>query len=233
MKGGLMSIRQDNLANLSTDVAYQAIRGRILSGEIKGGEWLREAELAVKLGVSRTPVREALGRLVADGLAYHEPNRGVRVGEWTLEDFNEIYDLRLLLESYGASMAALNPDTEVSYLRKLADEMTQIAESDTPQYARLTELNNAFHRSILNYSGNSRLATILASIVQVPLVRLTFARYTREELLRSMNHHRELVDAFEAKDSKWAEAVMRSHLRSGWSAMQGFISAQHSNEGII
>ncbi|MDA8277255.1 MAG: GntR family transcriptional regulator [Actinomycetota bacterium] len=225
-----MSARQESMASLTTDVAYQAIRGKILSGEIKGGEWLREAELAVQLGVSRTPVREALGRLVADGLAFHEPNRGVRVGEWTIGDFNEIYDLRLLLESYGASMAATNPETDVVLLRKLADEMTNIAESDSPQYAHLTDLNNTFHHAILTFSGNSKLATILASIVQVPLVRLTFARYTRAELLRSMNHHREMVDAFEARDAKWAEAVMRSHLRSGWSAMQGFISVQHLDE---
>lgn len=216
------------MTNLTTDVAYQTIRSKILTGEIRGGEWLREAELAVQLGVSRTPVREALGRLVADGLAFHEPNRGVRVGEWTIEDFNEIYDLRLLLESYGASMAAVNPETEVGRLRRLADEMSGIADSDSPDYARLTDLNNEFHSSIVNYSGNSKLASILASIVQVPLVRLTFARYTREELLRSMNHHRELVDAFDARDAKWAEAVMRAHLRSGWSAMQGFISAQHN-----
>ena len=216
------------MTNLTTDVAYQTIRSKILTGEIRGGEWLREAELAVQLGVSRTPVREALGRLVADGLAFHEPNRVVRVGEWTIEDFNEIYDLRLLLESYGASMAAVNPETEVGRLRRLADEMSGIADSDSPDYARLTDLNNEFHSSIVNYSGNSKLASILASIVQVPLVRLTFARYTREELLRSMNHHRELVDAFDARDAKWAEAVMRAHLRSGWSAMQGFISAQHN-----
>ena len=227
-----MSIRHDNLTSLTTDVAYQSIRSGILSGEIEGGEWLREAELAVKLGVSRTPVREALSRLVADGLAFHEPNRGVRVGEWTLSDFNEIYDLRLLLESYGASMAATNPATDVGHLRNLADEMSAIAKSDAPNYARLTELNNLFHSAILNFSGNSKLASMLASIVQVPLVRLTFARYTREELLRSMNHHSELVDAFGARDAKWAEAVMRAHLRSGWSAMQGFIGVKHGNDDI-
>ncbi|MDA8261644.1 MAG: GntR family transcriptional regulator [Actinomycetota bacterium] len=221
-----MSTRQETPSgNLSTDVAYQSIRAKILSGELAGGAWLRENELANQLGVSRTPVREALGRLVADGLARHEPNRGVRVEEWTPRDLNEIYDLRVLLESHGTAMAALNPATDVVLLDKLASEMTLITEQRHPDFGRLTELNNNFHSTLLESSGNERLTTVVASIVQVPLVRQTFARYNQAELERSMAHHHEIVRAVEAGDAQWAEAIMRAHLRAGWSAMQRFLIA--------
>lgn len=215
-------------SSLSTGVAYRSIRAKILSGEFAGGAWLRENELANQLGISRTPVREALGRLVADGLARHEPNRGVRVGEWTPKDLNEIYDLRVLLEPHGTGMAALNPTTDVALLDKLALEMTLIAGDSHPDFGRLTELNNTFHSTLIQYSGNERLKAVVASIVQVPLVRQTFALYNQAELGRSMAHHREIVSAVEAGDAQWAEAVMRSHLRAGWSAMQRFLIASRS-----
>ncbi len=221
-----MSTREETpTGNLSTDVAYQSIRAKILSGELGGGEWLRESDLASQLGVSRTPVREALGRLVADGLARHEPNRGVRVEEWTPKDLNEIYDLRVLLESHGTALAALNPATDVIWLEQLASEMSLISEQRHPDFGRLTELNNSFHSTLIESSGNERLKAVVESIVQVPLVRQTFARYNQAELALSMGHHHEMVRAVEAGDPQWAEAVMRAHLRAGWSAMQRFLIA--------
>lgn len=224
-----MSVRQESQSGgLSTDLAYQTIRAQILSGELEAGAWLRESELATQLGVSRTPVREALGRLVADGLARHEPNRGVRVEEWTPRDLDEIYDLRLLLESHGAAMAALNPSTDVAMLGRLASEMSSITEQRHPDFGRLTELNNNFHNGLLEYSGSERLVAVVASIVQVPLVRQTFARYTQAELRRSMDHHHEIVSAVEAGDAQWAEAVMRAHLRAGWSAMHRYLVASRA-----
>ena len=85
----------------ASDHAYRLIRAQILSGARAGGDWLREGDLAESLGVSRTPVREALRRLTAEGLVRYERNRGVQVAAWTAEDLHEIFSLRSVLEPWG------------------------------------------------------------------------------------------------------------------------------------
>src|SRR5713226_2530768 len=90
----------------ATDTAYEAVRQMILSGEAEAGSRLGEAELAETLGLSRTPVREALQRLGADGLVDVLPHRGARVARWTRDDLAEIFELRSLLEPYAAARAA-------------------------------------------------------------------------------------------------------------------------------
>ncbi|MGC8481289.1 MAG: GntR family transcriptional regulator [Acidimicrobiales bacterium] len=205
---------------LSTEIAYQHIRSQIVSGQLRSGEWLRENELAAQLAISRTPIREALGRLVADGLVLHEPNRGVRIARWTLDDLNQIYEVRLLLEPHGSYLAAQNPTTDISVLGGLANAMSEAATSTRPDVPRITELNNAFHSAILEFGGNDRLSSLVSSIVQVPMVRQTFARYEPDEMARSLAHHHEIVRALAARDGEWASSVMRSHLRAGWNAIR-------------
>ena len=88
-------------AGKAAEVTYATIRRQILSGERAGGEWLREGDLAAVIGVSRTPVREALRRLAAEGLVRHEPNRGVQVEDWGVGDLDEIFSLRSAARAVG------------------------------------------------------------------------------------------------------------------------------------
>src|SRR4051795_1759439 len=90
----------------ASDHAYRLIRAQILSGARAGGDWLREGDLAESIGVSRTPVREALRRLTAEGLVRYERNRGVQVAVWTTEDLDEIFSLRSVLEPWACRLAA-------------------------------------------------------------------------------------------------------------------------------
>lgn len=204
----------------AADHAYHLIRAQILSGERQGGDWLREGDLAESLGVSRTPVREALRRLTAEGLVRYERNRGVQVQAWTTEDLDEIFSLRAVLEPWGCRLAALSGAVDLEALDSLAHEMDLAASGRTADVDRVTDLNNRFHRLILEGSNNRRLGSVVAGVVQVPLVWQTFSHYTPTDLHRSLAHHHELVAALTAGDPDWAESVMRSHVRAAWNSLR-------------
>lgn len=198
----------------AADVAYMALRQMILAGDVRGGSRLGEAEMAEVLGLSRTPVREALQRLDSDGLVELLPHRGARVVSWTPGDLEEIFELRGQLEPYGAARAArlgLSLET-LDELDRLCAQMDKCAADQ--DYPRLAELNSALHGAVIAASGNGRLADLVTTVIHVPIVIGTFARYDPVSLQRSMSHHRELVAALRARDSAWAEAVMCSHIRA-------------------
>jgi DNA-binding GntR family transcriptional regulator len=195
---------------------YIAIRDRIVNGVYPGGSHLRTETLATTLGVSRTPVRAALQRLHAEGIVVLIANRGAFVSSWSAADINDVFDIRILLESRAAKLAATNVSPEVlSTLSELADRMELAIKSKTPkQLDALTEHNAQFHRLIVEQAANRRLALVLGQVVQMPMVMRTFAIYSKDELARSMQHHRELIMAFEVADGDWAASVMQSHLQS-------------------
>lgn len=197
----------------AADQAYRLLRERIVQGSLAPGDHLGESELAASLAVSRTPVRDALRRLQAEGLVQQEPNRGARVMDWS-EDVAELYELRMLLEGHAARRAATRLQGEqVDRLAELCGLMEQAGQADPgPDLDRIAKLNSELHRIILDAASSSRLSALTSTVVELPLVLRTFQRYAREDLLRSFAHHRELLDACRAQDPAWAESVMRSHI---------------------
>src|SRR3954452_3369655 len=136
----------------ASDHAYTLIRAQILSGDRQGGDWLREGDLAESLGVSRTPVREALRRLTAEGLVRHERNRGVQVQAWTPQDLDEIFSLRSVLEPWACRLAAVSGALALDRLEELAHAMDSAASGPAVDVDTVTELNNRFHRLVLDGS---------------------------------------------------------------------------------
>lgn len=205
---------KDISALSSSSIAYSVLRQRLMESVYKPGTPLREIDLAKELGVSRTPVREALRRLSSEGLVEVVPNKGARVAPWNNIDIFTTFGLRQRLEGYAAFQAAeLIGDGEIEKLGSLCDEMDEVTIVQSPKrFQELTLLNNSFHRIILEAANDSRLIELMAAVVQVALVRHTFERYTPIQLLRSLAHHRELVAAFRYRDPDWAEAVMSSHI---------------------
>lgn len=206
-----------------TDQIYRALRGDILQAVAPPGAAMSEARMAVQFGVSRTPVREALRRLAADGLVRHERHRGVQVQTWSVDDVEEIFEIRGMLEPYGARRAATSGLLDVDALSALADAMQRAAEEH--ELDAVTALNNRFHAAIVDAAGRARLGPLLASLVHVPLVHNTFARYTAESLQRSLDQHREVVAALRAGDPDWAESAMRAHIRHGWVSIRDRLPA--------
>jgi DNA-binding GntR family transcriptional regulator len=198
----------------ATEQTVTRLRRFILEGDLEPGARLQEVELAAQLGVSRTPVREALRTLSSQGLVEILPHRGARVARWSAADLDEIYELRIMLESHAAQLAAnrMGP-AEADVLDGLCEQMEACARRGSKHdLLELSELNSRFHGCIMDAADSPRLATMLASVVQVPLVMRTFVRYTPEALARSMGHHRELGAAMRAGAPEWAGSVMRSHI---------------------
>jgi DNA-binding GntR family transcriptional regulator len=201
---------------------YAELRRRILDGEYAPGSRLVEADLADALGVSRTPVRSALLRLQGDGFVDLIPNRGAFVAHWADVDLEEIFGLRIALESYGAALAATKiAAPQVEELKRLAEQMEAALERAEPGYLDLcANLNNEFHLLVLRATGNGRLVALMSAMVEVPLIHRTMSRFTSEQLRRSWSHHRDLITAMERRDPEWAEAAMRGHLLAARDVMR-------------
>ncbi|MEU9837743.1 GntR family transcriptional regulator [Actinomadura sp. NPDC048032] len=198
----------------AVDRVYTRLRADILDGVHPPGARLGEAELAEATGSSRTPVREALRRLEVEGLVEVLPHRGARVPDWTAEDLEEIYDLRMLLESAAARRAAARvTDADVDRMDELCRLMEAAVEPGAGQdLDRVAELNAEFHDIVRAAAASGRLVSMLNAVVQLPLVMRTFHRYSPADLARSSAHHRELAAALRARDGTWAESVMRAHV---------------------
>lgn len=208
-------------ATKSSDTAYNLIRLRILDGSMQAGSRLVEKDIAIDLSTSRTPVREALRRLEAEGLVEVLPHRGARVTDWSKEDLRELYDIRAVLEAMAGERAAQRiTSDELELLDSLCDQMDECPfDSDGATRDRYTELNGQYHDVIREASGSGHLVSMIHSVVRVPLVVTTFHRYEARDMARSAKHHREIVEAMRAQDGVWAGSVLRAHVLAAKSTL--------------
>jgi DNA-binding GntR family transcriptional regulator len=202
---------------------YGAIKVQIIDGRYAPGARITEENIAQEFNTSRTPVREAMRQLVADGFALFKPNSGTVVRDWTPEQVREVFDLRVLLESEIASLAAVRmTPSDITTLLRLQDAIeARGTDIDASNTARIGPLNREFHGVIAQASQNSRLVATLSNAIEVPIVQQTFRRYSAAQLARSFGHHRELIDAFTLHDSAWARCIMGSHIHSAKQTLLG------------
>ncbi|MDD7965138.1 GntR family transcriptional regulator [Actinomycetospora lemnae] len=199
---------------------HAELRGEILGGRCAPGSRLREEEVAERFGVSRTPVREALRRLEADGLVVVTPRRGAEVVRWRDDDIAELVELRALLEGHAARRAAIGGDVDLVALGDLCARMEALAEAPDGRAAdEITRLNMELHRAVHRAAGRL-LPDLLVRLIDVPVVRRTFHTYSEAELRRSFGQHRELVEALAAGDGDWAAAVMQAHIRAAGATLR-------------
>ena len=204
----------------AVDRAYEAIRADILSGKLAPGERLREEELTRQIGVSRTPIREALRRLESDGYTIVEPNKGASVPVYSKRDVDEIYGLRALLEGHAARRAAsrILPE-QIIELERINTAMKKEAAvatrgNEIEDHMRRSQLNQAFQEIILDASDNNRLLGIVRQLAQVALSVRTFAEFDPAEEARAVDNLDELIRALKTGHPDWAEAAMRSHIHN-------------------
>lgn len=200
-----------------------SVRGLILRGEYAPGERLGEVELAQLLGVSRTPVREALRRLSAEGLVDITPNKGARVVDHTAEDLEHVFLLRAQVEGLGARLAAGRiSDAALDELQASAEQMAAHAMPGPDQDLELVYgLNARFHALVVAATGSNVLPTVVDGLVHTGAVLRTLHGFDDDAMRRSTQHHLEIVAALRAHDGLWAESVMRSHLMSARASLLG------------
>jgi DNA-binding GntR family transcriptional regulator len=200
------------------DKAYKLLRQRVVGGHYQPGTQLKEEPLARELGLSRTPVRSALKRLVDEGLATANVGQGIRVAEWSDWDIEEMFQLRMLLEPHAARLSAQRRSDEVlDELRASNEQMAAaIAESGPDAISKVQEANRKFHRALLDSSGSPRLRAMLETIIDMPIIVRSFSLYTHGELEQSLHHHQDLTLAVEARDGDLAFQAMQLHLKMSY-----------------
>jgi DNA-binding GntR family transcriptional regulator len=192
---------------------YDALHRQIIAGKYKPGDWLRQEDIATQMGVSMTPVREALDLLVSTGLAERVPYRGVRVREMSVKDIADAYGLRLILEALTAREAALHITPEqISGLEKIMTEMKRhVKLNEMPQER---ELSREFHSLIAEASGNNLLIKLYAVVTNAfPDWLLYEAVFRKPELLASSvaqtyEEHMGIIEALAKGDAE--KAVQKS-----------------------
>jgi DNA-binding GntR family transcriptional regulator len=196
--------------------AYEGIRRAILTGELKPGDHLREEQLAAMTGTSRTPVREALRRLVGEGLATAE-NRHRFVTDFSYEEVVIVFELRSKIESYAAGVAASKiTDQELRTLERVIEEIDRIDLSDGAEAAnRFILLNSKFHATIVNATRSRQLKLMTAQAVSLPLVLIKqFVWDQSINIIRSNAQHRDILAALAQRNGEWAATAMAGHILS-------------------
>lgn len=201
------------------DEVYVRLREAILTGEIGGGERLVHEDLAGRFGTSRIPVRDALKRLVFDGLVDADDRGVCHVSHFGVEDIDEIYALREMLESHAVSQATARLSAEeLAELERLQGEIEQAAaDNDKEAYVAL---NQAFHRELYDSADQPRLARIIHGLWQglPPLTPMTI----ENRLPQAVAEHRAVLVALRARDPQAAAAAMRAHIASAGQALHAY-----------
>jgi DNA-binding GntR family transcriptional regulator len=201
----------------ATEQAYHIIRNNILTGKLEEGERLTETRLSHDLGLSRTPIREAIGRLVIEGFIEQQSGYTTRVAYFPEDEAEQVYEIRRLVECYSVQRAArLATEEDIAALRRIHAVM----KADTPPkdeaaYQRLAAANEEFHRTIVAAARSPRLTALMATALDVSMVVRTYSMFSEKDLQRSLNHHEEIIQAIEARAPEWASSVMSAHLLAG------------------
>lgn len=201
--------KEEGGAVTRADQIYNYLRKGILSGDILSRTRLIESDVASILKVSRTPVREAISRLIQDQLVKPLASGGVEVVD-TLSEYDEICCIREALEGVAARLAAKHiTEQELARLEELAFASTQSTFED---YQGRSEINWEFHNIIYTASRSNRLMVMIDNFRDFFLNKQVLEMYTAADTEVAVKHHFEIVDALKKRDGKLAEKLMRTHL---------------------
>ena len=211
---------------------FDVLHEKIIAGKVRPGEWLRQDDIATQLGVSMTPVREALDLLVSVGLAERVPYRGVRVPQPSEEEIVEAYATRLLLEAAGARAAALKREqTQVDELKRILSQMKGLLALE--DMSALRKLSRQFHQSVVAIGENVMLDRLYGMVMNsFPDWMLYEYLFRHTDLLESSladeyREHMTLVEAIEAGDADLAEQRAIAHIRGLGEDLETFLGISH------
>jgi DNA-binding GntR family transcriptional regulator len=194
---------------------YESLRHLILSGALQQGEQIIETQLAERLRVSRTPVRDALTRLVGEGLVDQRPNRTRHVADLWLK-VRDVLAVRTRLEPWAAALASYNLSAaDIDVLRGLQDRMEVLLENSSEHIEELLRLNRAFHERLTSYCNNPALIEVLVRLRPYSVFPRIIERYPPEILREAILEHRQIIDALWSRDQAVVERIVTIHLERG------------------
>jgi DNA-binding GntR family transcriptional regulator len=200
---------------------HALLRERIVKGDLRPGDRLQDLQIAAELGVSRTPVREALLRLERDGLAESDPNRGFFVAPLSPKEVAEIYPMVWALECLALDSSQPPTPPQIQAMREINAEMAAV--TDDP--LRRQELDLRWHQTLLESCANERLKELLAALKQI--VRRYECVYMRDPALvrRSAHDHAEILEAIVKQKPKLASRLLERNWRAGMESVLMQLSA--------
>jgi DNA-binding GntR family transcriptional regulator len=201
-----------------TDLAeqtYQVLKDRILRRQLDPGSRISVDEIAQRLGVSRTPVTDALKRLEVEGLVDIVPRRGTFVSSLTARDVDELFDVRAVIELYAAKRVLQEGKTE-EFLRRIEPPMSRMRQAsgsgDYRDYPAFMEGDRDFHLALVDLTGNSRLGEVYGELnVHIQVSRAHYLS-TVEDAMQALREHEAIIAAFQAGDPAAVESSLGAHI---------------------
>lgn len=194
--------------------AYRRLLEEIRNGALLPGARLREIELAERMGISRTPVREAIRQLESDGLVAHLPRQGATIRSLDHAEVVELYEMRAVLEGTAARLAArAASDIELAELAALNGELAA-----APAGAQAREVNRVFHRTLIEAARNRFLIKAMSALQKTLLILGPTTLAEPDRAAGAVAEHAAVLDALLARDGAQAEVAMRAHVEAALSA---------------
>jgi DNA-binding GntR family transcriptional regulator len=207
-----LSMNIDNYLPLR-DVVFNTLREAILKGDLKPGERLMEIDLARKLGVSRTPIREAIRKLELEGLVKMEPRKGAEVAEITLDDLTDVLEVRKNLEDLAVELSCKkSTEEDIEQMKICHENFKEALKSD--DLTVMAEADEAFHNVIYTTTRNKRLIQILNNLrEQMYRYRLEYIK-DKDKRKILVDEHEKLLNAIINRDKEEAKNAIRTHINN-------------------
>ena len=228
MRGHLKPVRLDSFRPLR-ELVCEHIREAIISGVFSPGERLMEIQMADEMGVSRTPVREAIRMLEKEGFVVMIPRRGTYVSNMSIKDINDVYEIRISLDTLAAGLAAERiTDGELEELQCLLVKIGEAIESNN--MAKIVEADIEFHDVLYKASRNERLRNIINNLrEQITVIRGVSMRYPGR-LKDTQEEHRRLVESIAARNVEKSQEAARIHLENAERTLMISMAERMENE---
>ena len=212
---------QDKIKTTSEQVA-SVIRQAIISGKIKPGARIMEASISEQLGVSRSPIREAVRILESEELIRITPNKGVSVTQLNEKDLWEIYELRILLESYGMRRVCKTiTEEQLKELRHIIQEMEKMKQSK--DHLGYLKVSHEFHEFYIKRCNNERLFNLFR-VLKNGIFAIQIFSYSYSDFLDdSLREHRKIFLKLLKRDADGAELALKNHLKSGYERAKKYL----------
>ena len=222
MSGHLEQIRLDSYRPLR-ELVCEHIREAIINGTFAPGERLMEIQMADEMGVSRTPVREAIRKLEMEGFVVMIPRRGTYVSNMSIKDINDVYEIRISLDTLAAGLAAERiSDEELEELQRLLVKVGAAIEKN--DMAKVVEADIEFHDVLYKASRNERLRNIINNLrEQITVIRGVSMRYPGR-LKDTQDEHRRLVECISARNVEKSQEMARIHLENAEKTLMAAMS---------
>ena len=205
------------------NAAYAKLLGELREGRLNPGDRLRETELAERLGVSRTPVREAIRQLEADGIVTHVPRHGASIRRLDYAEVMELYEMRAVLEGTAARLAArAASDIEIEELFDMNQQLVVLGSAP-----EAFVLNRQFHAALLDAAKNRFLARSIHALQKALMILGPTTLTQPDRATRATEEHFGVLDAIKARDGSLAEAAMRAHIEAAQRVRVRDLRARH------